>query len=194
MRARRSDTPASPPRNSSAADRRGWVCRRSCCCRSRRGSARRLSPPPCRSHNERRRLPLPPGSEADWRSRGDRAGLVVTQVFRDRPQGGVDALAFLVFLQRGHDIAPALTNHIRNAGSGTPAVETVTALALLVRQDLACANVRRSLLLGRAFVRAADQRYRQEHGEQQVFHGRLRPLLRWHFSRYSVFTPRTGDE
>ena len=125
---------------------------------------------------------------------GDRAGLVVTQVGRDRPQGGVDALAFLVFLQCGHDIAPALPCHIRNAGCGPLAVETVTALALLVRHDFACANVRRSLLLGRAFVRAADQRHRQEHGEQQVFHGRLRSLIRWHFSHYSVFTPRRDDE
>ena len=73
--------------------------------------------------------------------------------------GGMRSLAFLVFLQRGHDVAAALSREIRNAGSGALAVEAVTGLAFLVRHDLSGANVRRSLLLRRALIGAADQRH-----------------------------------
>src|SRR5271157_4338506 len=81
----------------------------------------------------------------NWRQagieRGDRACIVFAHVGRYRPQRGMDADALLIFLQRSHNVAPALSGEIRNAGSDALAVEAVTALALLFGHTLARADV-----------------------------------------------------
>ena len=73
----------------------------------------------------------------------DAAGLIVTQIGGNGAQGGMDALAFLVFLQRGHDVAPALSGEIGDPRSDAFAVEAVTGLAFPLRYALADANIRR---------------------------------------------------
>ena len=87
----------------------------------------------------------------------------------------MNAPAFLVFLQRRHDVAPALPGEIGDARSDAFAVDAVTALAFLLRHALADANIFGSLLGGTAaLVGAADQRHRQEQGEQQMSHSEPR--------------------
>ncbi len=123
----------------------------------------------------------------------DTASLIVAQISSDRAQGGVNASAFLVFLQRRYDVAPALPGEIGNAGSDALAVEAVTALAFPLRYAPADADVFRGLLVGpAALVRTADQRHRQEHGEQQMSHGKPRIVMCW-LRLHRIIPRRRGD-
>ena len=64
--------------------------------------------------------------------------------------------------------------------------DAVTAFAFSVGHHLAGGDVRLRLLVGRAVVRAADQRDRQEQGEQEMFHGKLRRFQHLLFSSNHV--------